>query len=179
MIKFLLALLAPKKRPPQVLESPSATEQTDVLAHAEALLTSGHPREALPLYLGWLETHSAPALAHNAVGACYSDTGDQAKAKHHFDLAYALDDLHPAILANRAKMHLEVHQYDEAHRCLQRLASLGPDFSHLYAVHSSLCIARGEAELARRAALKAWQGNFDNLRTANCFLFNSAYKVAE
>lgn len=175
MIKFLLTLLAPKKRTAQASDPVRTTGQVDLLAQAETHLNAGRPREALPLYLQWLETHPDHALAHNAAGVCYSDMGDQAKAKHHFDLAFALDDLHPAILANRAKMHLDVHEYAETHRCLQRLASLGPDFSHLYAVHSGLCIAQGEAELARRAALKAWLGNFDNLRTANVFLFDNAY----
>ena len=175
MFKFLLALLAPKKRMAQAPVVSPSTAQADLLDQAEAHLNAGHPREALPLFLRWLETLPDHALAHNAVGVCYSEMGDQAKAKHHFDIAFALDDLHPAILANRAKMHLDVHEYAETHRCLQRLASLGPDFSYLYAVYSGLCIAQGEAELARRAALKAWLGNFDSLRTANVFLFDNAY----
>lgn len=175
MIKFLLALLVPKKRMIQAPVVSPSTEQADLLAQAETHLNEGHPRVALPLYLRWLETHPDHALAHNAAGVCYSDMGDKVKANHHFDLAYALDDLHPAILANRARMQLEVYEYAETHRCLQRLASLGTDFSHLYAVHSGLCIAQGEAELARRAALKAWLGNFDNLRIANAFLFDNAY----
>ena len=174
MIKFLISLLNRQKQSFQI-SGKAASVPADLLVKAEDQMKAGHLREALALYLLCLEVEPNHALIHNAVGACYADTGDVQKARHHFGIAYALNDIEPSILANWAKIHIDDQRYEEAHHCLQRLAALGFDFAHMYAVYSGLCMAQGEAELAQKTNLKAWISNFDSLRTANGFLFKSAY----
>ena len=159
-------------------QSPATHAVRDTYAElnaAERLLAAGQPREALPLFERLVEFQPDNAYAHNGLGICYSDIGDASNAVRHFDIAFALDDMEPAILANRVKMLIDSHQYADALQCLNQLAALNPDFNHLYAVYSGFCIALGEAEKAKRAALKAWISNFGNLRLANCYLFNGAY----
>lgn len=146
-----------------------------ILLEAENLLNSGYTRDALNKYLSVLKIDSVNIIALNCIAVCYADLGDINKAKFYFDLAYSLDDTFLPVIVNSAKFLVENNQIESALNSLKKAKIVDPSFSHTDTVFAAVCLKQGDSLRAREVQLQPWMANFDNLRLADCFLFNSAY----
>lgn len=155
--------------------SPTINRGINFLEEGECLLNQGNIRLALNAFKKHLETDPYNVIAINCMGVCLSDLGDLQAATNAFGLAYSLDDTHLPAIVNYAKLLIDQNKINEARSYLRQARIIDPNFSHTDAVYAGLCLKTGNVTKAREIQLKAWLANFDNLRLANCHLFNCTY----
>lgn len=143
--------------------------------HANALQLSGDQRTAIIEYRAHLERFPQDVDAINNLACCLDETGDRAGSAELFEKAFTLDDSNLAVIINYAKSWVDKQRIDECLKYLPQAKAYDPDSPHVSAVYAGVALAKGDADTARKYALKAWLGYFDNLRVANCYLFYCAY----
>ena len=143
--------------------------------HANALQQSGDHRSAIGEYLVHLKNFPRDVDAMNNLACCFDAIGDRAASAELFEKAFMLDDSNLEVVVNYAKCWVDKQRIDECLKYLPQAKVYDPDSPHISAVYASVALAKGDPDHARKYALKAWLGYFDNLRVANCYLFYCAY----
>lgn len=150
-----------------------AVKQT--LDEAFLLVQRGEYHAAIVKFRDYLKGDPYNVGALNDLGACLSYVGAEVQARETFALAYSLDDTSIPVIVNYAQLLSDRRLSGEAMPLLLRAKICEPNFSQTDSVYGSICLAKGDANAARRFHLQSWLANFDNLRLANCYLFSSSY----
>lgn len=146
---------------------------------ANAAMLRGDVRKAIIDYEAYLEYKPHDCEAINDLGYCYGVIGDNAKAAILFDRAYRLDSSYLPSLGNYAKTLVDQQRSARALDLIRLVKAQSPDAWSADSVLAGLRQGRGEIELACRQAKIAWMKNFDTLRLANSYVFNSSYSAIE
>jgi predicted O-linked N-acetylglucosamine transferase (SPINDLY family) len=129
--------------------------------------------------IGQLQTHLKVdpynVVARTLLGVCQADVGDLVAARATFELAYSLDDTYIPAVANYARMLADARRSQEALPILRHAKICDPDFLTLDAICAAALRNNGDAVTAQYLCLRGWLANFDGLRFANGYLFNSGY----
>lgn len=142
---------------------------------ANSLQQGGDHRSAIKKYIVHLEKFPLDVDAMNNLACCFDVIGDRAASAKMFEKAFLLDDSNLEVIINYAKCWVDKQRIDECLKYLPQAKAYAPDSPHISAVYASVALAKGDADTARRYALRAWLGYFDNLRATNCYLFYCAY----
>lgn len=145
------------------------------LEEAISVMQRGDRHLAIKMFEQVLEEDPKNIVALNNLGVCLVDVGRSADASGIFSLAYSIDDAYLPVMVNHARMLLDQKRGGEALRFLEKARICDPDFLHVDAVYAGYCLATARVDAACYFQLRAWLGNFDNIRAANCHLFYSAY----
>lgn len=143
--------------------------------HANSLQQCGDHRSAISEYIVHLENFPLDVNAMNNLACCFDEIGNRAASAELFEKAFTLDDSNLEVIINYAKSWVDKQRIDECLKYLPQAKAYDPDSPHISAVYAGVALAKGDADTARKYALKAWLGYFDNLRVANCYLFYGAY----
>ncbi|WPB56867.1 hypothetical protein [Xylophilus sp. GOD-11R] len=147
----------------------------ELIEQAYVAMSAGELRKAADFFKKILEIDPYHVRSLNDLGVCHADMGDLPEAARLFEFAYSLDDTYIAAVVNHAKMLNDQRRSDEALEHLKLARLNDPDFIAVDAIYSAICLHRGDVVKARFFQLKSWLANFDNLRLANGFLFDTAY----
>lgn len=155
---------------------PDPKEHRTSLERANSFYVSGDQRAAIIAFREHLERFPLDVDAMNTLGACLDGTGDREAANVLFEKAFLIDDSNPPVVINYAKSLLDKQRIEECMKYLPQVKSYESDNSPgVDAVYAGVALAKGDPDTARRYSLKAWLGDFDKLRLANCYLFYCAY----
>lgn len=144
-------------------------------AEADALRERGEIRAAIAAYRKHLEIFPFDVDILNNLGCCLIDLGEHEAAGEQFELAFALDDTYKPALANYARHLLLQKKSDDSMRYLRIAKTYNHDDPSVHTILSSFALLYAEGDKSHEYGLRAWLGQFDELRAANCFLFNSTY----
>lgn len=145
------------------------------LDQAISFQLNGDQRKAITAFRSHLQRFPHDVTAMNNLGCCLLDTGDDNAARNLFEKAFLLDDSNLAVIINYAKSLVDKQRISECMQYLPQARAYEPDSPNVDSLCASIALAKGDADMARKYALKAWLGTFDNLRSANCYLFNTSY----
>lgn len=154
---------------------PDKEARSNSFDNAASFSLKGDQRSAILAYRAHLDRHPLDVDAMNNLGCCLDDTGDREGAAVLFEKAFLIDDSNPAVVINYAKSFVDKQRISECMKYLPQVKCYEPDSPEVNAVYGGVALAKGDADTARRYALKAWLGNFDKLRLANCYLFYCSY----
>lgn len=158
-------------RPPAATQA----EPQSALEKGMAFQQAGDARSAIIEFRKHLESFPNDMWALNNLGCCLNDIGDHEGAGKCYERAFILDDSFLPIIINHAKYLCDAQRSEEAMEFLRQAKTSDPDFPNVDAVFGGTALAKGNPELARKHALRAWLTSFDTLRFANCYLFYCAY----
>ncbi|RYH20489.1 MAG: hypothetical protein EON54_26320, partial [Alcaligenaceae bacterium] len=146
-----------------------------LLDEALAFQITSDYRAAQAVYLKYLQLRPYDTAAMNELACCLASSGDEAAAEAIFEKAHALDDSNIAVAVNYASVLRSRARIDDAVEVLIKAQIQSPALANIYNIFAAIQFSIGNTPLAREFALKGWLSSFDDLRLANCFLFNSAY----
>lgn len=152
-----------------------SNEHAERINQAAELYAQGNSRQALEILRKVLQEDPYHVPALTTMGACLADIGDQQEAMRVFELAYSLDDHYLPAVVNNARMLADKRQSPQALPFLRQAKAMEANFAPIDNVYASICHTMGKIDDARHFHLRAWLSNFDNLRLANSYLFNTAY----
>jgi protein O-GlcNAc transferase len=153
----------------------SLDEQHTSFVNVELIHYSGDFRTAIAEYRKHLERFPYDVSALNNLACCLDEIGDSEGGGALLELAVSLDDTFRPALVNNARYLLGKQRLDDALKYLRQAKVHAPEDSNILISYASIALNKGDAEMARRHSRNAWLGMFDNLRAANCFIFNSTY----
>ncbi len=142
---------------------------------ASKAMSAGDKHSAIDLYKQYLKLDPKEPNALNNLGLCLADLGNLAEAHQAFELAYRLDDSNMLVVVNHARCLVDSKNIKEAIPHLVRAQVTIPQYPYTHAIYAAIQLAVGHADKARKFALRAWLAEFDNLRLANSYMWNSSY----
>jgi protein O-GlcNAc transferase len=173
-LQFIARLFRPVSK-----KSRNGFNKTTSLEHAIQLKHHGDLHGTIAALQRHLEEEPYDVAAITIMGVCQADLGRMDAARSAFELAYSLDDTGIPELANYARMLVDDRKSQDALPILRQAKIRDPGCLFIDAIYAAMVRNNGDAEAAVPYYLRAWLANFDSLRFANGFLFNSAYCEAD
>ena len=154
-------------------------DKTASLENCIAIKDRGDLHGAIDASQAHLKVEPYDVVALTILGACQADVGDMVAAKAAFELAYSLDDTYMPAIANYGRMLADARNSQEALPILRQAKICAPDSLASDAIYAAVLRNNGDAVSAQYLCLRAWLANFDGLRFANGYLFNSGYVAVD
>ena len=109
------------------------------------------------------------------LGNYLMEVGELQEAYAKFQLAHRLDDSSMVVNVNYARCLLDAKQTQPALECLTRAKVVIPDYPYINSIYSTLQFQLGDPVAARHFSLQAWLAMFENGRSPDLYLWQSAY----
>lgn len=153
----------------------SAEKNNQIFLTAKELYEKGEIRLAIKAFREYLAENPLDTTALNNLGCCLDTLGDRHGAGECFKKAITINDADPPLVINQAKYLVETNKIKQALPLLEDITSADPDSPDIFATLGSIYQRIGNARQGVSYDLKAWLGNFDTTRFANCYLFHLGY----